>query len=54
MSYKGNTERSLEPSITLLADNVQRLELKGKKFQVFSGSMEEDIQNFWEVSFTNH
>jgi len=46
VSYKGNIERSLEPTITLLADIVQRLELKGKKFYVFSGSTEEDIQNF--------
>jgi len=36
VSYKGNTEKSLEPTITLLADIVQCLELKGKnsKFSV--------------------
>ena len=35
-SYKGDIKKSLEPAITLLTDIVQRLELKGKKFNVFS------------------
>ena len=48
-SYKDDIKKSLEPTITLLANIVQRLELKGKKFQVFSGAMEDDFQNFWEV-----
>ena len=48
-SYKGDIKKSLDPTITLLANIVQRLKLKGKKFQVFSGATEDDIQNFWEV-----
>lgn len=48
-SYKGDIKESLKPTITLLINIVQRLELKGKKFEVFSGATEEDIQNFWEV-----
>lgn len=48
-SYKGDIKKSLEPTITLLTKIVQRLELKGKKFNVFDGATEEDIQNFWEV-----
>ena len=39
----------MKPTITLLTNIVQRLELKGKKFEVFSGATEEDIQNLWEV-----
>ena len=51
-SYKGDVKKSFVPTITLLTDIVQRLELKGKKFKVFSGATEEDIQNFWEVLLT--
>ena len=49
MSYKDDIKKSLEPTITSLTSIVQCLELKGKKFQVFSGATEEDIQNYWEV-----
>ena len=48
-SYKGDIKKSLEPTITLLTDIVQHLELKGKKCTVFIGATEEDIQNSWEV-----
>lgn len=33
-------KEKLEPTITLLTNNVERLELKGKKFQVFSSATE--------------
>lgn len=42
-------KKSLESTVTLLTDIVQRLELKGKKCSAFSGATEEDIENFWEV-----
>ena len=49
VSYKDDIKKSLEPTITSLTSIVHCLELKGKKFQVFSGATEEDIQNYWEV-----
>ena len=33
----------------MLTSIVQRLELKEKSFQLFSGATEEDIQTFWEA-----
>ena len=42
-------QKSLQSTITLLNSIVERLELKGKKFEVFSSATDDEIQYFWEV-----
>ena len=47
--FKDEIAKSLESTISLLSDVISRLQLKGKKFQVYDNSSSEDIHNFWEV-----
>ena len=42
-------QKSLQSTITLLNSIVERLEIKGKKFEVFSSATDDEIQYFWEV-----
>lgn len=46
---KDEIAKSLESTISLLSDVISRLQLKGKKFQVYESSSSENIDNFWEV-----
>ena len=47
--FKDEIAKSLESTISLLSDVISRLQLKGKKFQLYESSSSEDIDNFWEV-----
>ena len=47
--FKEDVAKSLESTITLLCDVICRLELKGKKGEIYEGSSSAEIQEFWEV-----
>ena len=47
--YKGEIKKSSDLTITLLTNIAKCLELKRKKFQVFSGATEDHIQTFWKA-----
>ena len=48
-SLKKNLKESLNPTITLLNDIFQRLQLKDKNFQTFEAATELDMNNLWDT-----
>ena len=47
--FKAEIFKSVQSTLSLLSDVIRRLELKGKKFEVYESCSEDEIQAFWEV-----
>ena len=46
---KEDVKQSLYDPIDLLSSVTERLELKGKKFQIFQSADDDEITDFWEI-----
>jgi hypothetical protein len=47
--FKEELAESIKPTKELIASVLKRLELKGKKFEVFESAQDEEIKNFWKI-----
>ena len=50
--FKKDIEESIAPAKELIASVLNRLELKGKKFDVFNSASAEEIKSYWNVLLT--
>ena len=51
-AYKEDVKLSLSPTKELISNVLKRLELKGKKFEIFNSASDEEISELWDCLLT--